>query len=169
MFLMLYSPLDKAVLLVLMQPSGDGYFRLCSSKSSFCGTDCVTLKTKYFETMKQLCPFKILQLKRWSDFISFLCAVTRENMAYIVNRAYKRRRIWSPRLSQLHSILQATSLRRTVYTRTKSATTTHEEQKALCYFSHWKLLLHKVYISNILCDVDWGYEFKMPIVKEAFR
>ncbi len=152
MFLMLYSPLDKAVLLVLMQPSGDGYFWLCSSKSSFCGTDCVTLKTKYFEVMKQLCRFKILQLKRWSDFISFLRAVMRENMAYIVNRAYERRWIWSPGLSRLHSILQATSLRRTVYTRTKSATT-HVEQKALCYFSHWKLLLHKVYISNILCGL----------------
>ncbi len=38
MFLMLYSPLDTAILLVLLQPSGDGYFLLCSSKSSFCGT-----------------------------------------------------------------------------------------------------------------------------------
>jgi hypothetical protein len=38
MFLMLYSPLDTALLLVLMQPSGDGYFWLCSSKSSFRGT-----------------------------------------------------------------------------------------------------------------------------------
>jgi hypothetical protein len=38
-----------------------------------------------------------------------------------------RRRIWAPVLSRLHSILQATSLRRTVYTRTKSAKTTHVE------------------------------------------
>jgi hypothetical protein len=38
MLLVLYSPLDTAHLLVLMQPSGDGYFRLCSSKSSFHGT-----------------------------------------------------------------------------------------------------------------------------------
>jgi hypothetical protein len=37
-FLMFYSLLDTALLLVLMQPSGDGYFRLCSSKSSFRGT-----------------------------------------------------------------------------------------------------------------------------------
>jgi hypothetical protein len=37
MLLMLYSPLDSAHLLVLKQPSGDGYFRLCSSKSSFRG------------------------------------------------------------------------------------------------------------------------------------
>jgi hypothetical protein len=36
--LMLYSPLDTALLLVLLQPSDDGYFRLCSSKSSFRGT-----------------------------------------------------------------------------------------------------------------------------------
>jgi hypothetical protein len=33
-----YSPLDTALLLVLLQPSGDGYFRLCSLKSSFRGT-----------------------------------------------------------------------------------------------------------------------------------
>ncbi len=38
MFLMLYSPLDTVLLLVLMQPSGDGYFWLCSSKCSFRGT-----------------------------------------------------------------------------------------------------------------------------------
>ncbi len=38
---MLYSPLDTALLLVLLQPSGDGYFWLCSSKSSFRGTTCV--------------------------------------------------------------------------------------------------------------------------------
>jgi hypothetical protein len=37
MFLMLNSPLDTALLLVLLQPSGDGYFWLCSSKSSFRG------------------------------------------------------------------------------------------------------------------------------------
>ncbi len=36
--LMLYSPLNMALLLVLLQPWGDGYFRLCSSKSSFRGT-----------------------------------------------------------------------------------------------------------------------------------
>ena len=36
--------------------------------------------------MKRLCRFKILQTEA---FISFLRAVTRENMAYIVNRAYK--------------------------------------------------------------------------------
>jgi hypothetical protein len=40
----------------------------------------------------------------------------------------KRRQIWSPVLSQLHSILQTTSLWRTVYTRTKLATTAHVEQ-----------------------------------------
>ncbi len=68
MFLMLYSPPDTGLLLVLMQPSGDGYFRLCSSKSSFCGTDCVTLKNKYFEVMKRLCRFKILQTEAMKQF-----------------------------------------------------------------------------------------------------
>ncbi len=39
MLLMLYSPLDTALFLVLLQPdAGDGYFLLCSSKSSFRGT-----------------------------------------------------------------------------------------------------------------------------------
>jgi hypothetical protein len=38
MFLMLYSPLDTALLFILLQPSGDGYFLLFSSKSSFRGT-----------------------------------------------------------------------------------------------------------------------------------
>jgi hypothetical protein len=37
-FLKLYSPLDTAILLVLLQLSDDGYFGLCSSKSSFRGT-----------------------------------------------------------------------------------------------------------------------------------
>jgi hypothetical protein len=32
---MLYSPLDTALLLILLQSSSDGYFLLCSSKSSF--------------------------------------------------------------------------------------------------------------------------------------
>ncbi len=41
MFLMLYSPLDAALLLMLFQPSG--YFLLSSSKSSFRGTG--TLET----------------------------------------------------------------------------------------------------------------------------
>jgi len=44
MFLMLYSPLDTALLLVLLQPSGDGYFWLCSSRSSFRGTLCIRIK-----------------------------------------------------------------------------------------------------------------------------
>jgi hypothetical protein len=41
-FWMLYSPLNMALLLVLLQPSGDGYSRLCSSKSSFRGTHSVS-------------------------------------------------------------------------------------------------------------------------------
>ncbi len=75
------------------------------------------------------CVFLALSLLQYQNSpISFLRAVMRENMvAYIVNRAYNRHQIWSPGLSRLHSILQATSLGKTVYTRTKSATTTHME------------------------------------------
>jgi hypothetical protein len=60
--------------------------------------------------------------------ISFLQAVKRENVSYIVTRAHKRPP-GPARLSQsLHYVLQATSLRKTVYTRTKPATTSHVEQ-----------------------------------------
>jgi hypothetical protein len=38
LLLMLYSPLEMALLLVIMQPSCNGYVRLCSSKSSFRST-----------------------------------------------------------------------------------------------------------------------------------
>jgi hypothetical protein len=68
----------------------------------------------------------LLQCQSWPN--SFLSAVTRENMAYIVNRAYKLALNLAAVLSRQHSILQATSLLRTVYTRTKSATTTHVKQ-----------------------------------------
>ncbi len=46
MLLMLYSPLDTALLLVLLQPSGDGYFWPCSSKSSFRGTETKRVKIR---------------------------------------------------------------------------------------------------------------------------
>jgi hypothetical protein len=59
-----------------------------------------------------------------SSPISFLQAVKRENVSYIVTRAYKIPAF----LSRLHYILQATSLQKAVYTRTKLATTAHVEQ-----------------------------------------
>jgi hypothetical protein len=34
MFLMLYSPLDTALLLVLLQPSGDGFFGCVAQKAA---------------------------------------------------------------------------------------------------------------------------------------
>jgi hypothetical protein len=59
--------------------------------------------------------------------ISFLRALRRENESYIVTQAYKRPAKRTC-LSQLHYILQATSLRKSVKTRTKPATTAHVEQ-----------------------------------------
>jgi hypothetical protein len=38
---MVFSPINTALLLILLWPSGDGYSLLCSSKSSFRGTSTV--------------------------------------------------------------------------------------------------------------------------------
>jgi hypothetical protein len=64
-----------------------------------------------------------------SKFAHLLSACCKEESGVLYSEAepIKGRRNWSPVLSRLHSILQATFLRRTVYTRTKSATTTHVE------------------------------------------
>ncbi len=109
MFLMLYSPLGTALLLVLLQLSLDGYFRLCSSKSSFRGT--VTKLKHCFESY--LLSTSCEEGK---------CVLYSENGP--IKDAPKRAAI----LSWLHYILQTTSLRRTVYTKTKPATTAHVEQ-----------------------------------------
>ncbi len=55
------------------------------------------------------------------------CCKEQSGVLYSEAEPIKGRQSWSPVLSRLHSILQATSLQRTVYTRTKSATTTHVE------------------------------------------
>ncbi len=64
MFLMLYSPLDTVLLLILLQPSGDGYFLLCSSKSNFRSTvvnpfisDVYSLPSPYCSVKVRLSPF----------------------------------------------------------------------------------------------------------------
>jgi hypothetical protein len=72
---------------------------------------------------------------------------------------------WAAGLSRLHSILQATSLWRTVYTRTKSATTAHVEQWVLCSFSHLNTAAHNLHFQHLY--VDWGYRFKTPVVKRS--
>ncbi len=129
MFLMLYSPLDTALLLVLLQPSGDGYFWLCSSKSSFRGT--------------------VTKLKH--TFESYLFSTSCEEgkcVLYSENGPIKDAPKPTAVLSRLHYILQATSLRWTVYTKTKLATTAHVEVGSLLLFP-LKLLLHTVYIFNI--------------------
>ncbi len=91
-----------------------------------------------------------------------VCCKEESGTLYSEAESIKGRRNYSLALSRLHSILQATSLRRTVYTRTKSATTTNVK------FLPLKLLLHKVYISNILCGLRlWVqdiYSKKKPFV-----
>jgi hypothetical protein len=70
----------------------------------------------------------LLQCK--SSPISFLRAVRRENVSYIVTRAYKIKDPpkWPAFLSRLHYVLQATSRWRAVNTGTKAATKAHVEQ-----------------------------------------
>jgi hypothetical protein len=55
------------------------------------------------------------------------CCKEESGVLYSEAEPIKGPQNWSPVLSRLHSILQATSLQRTVYIRTKSATTTHVE------------------------------------------
>ena len=105
---MLYSPLDTALLSVLLQPSGDGYFWLCGSKSSFRGT--------------------VTKLKHC--FESYLLSTSCEEgkcVLYSENGPIKDAPKRAAVLSRLHYILQATSLQRTEYTKTKPATTAHVE------------------------------------------
>ncbi len=90
--------------------------------------------------------------------ISFLQAVWRENVPYIVTQAYK---------SRLHYILQATSLQKAVNINNKAGHNSTRGTVSSLLFSCWQVLLHTVYIFNIFY-VDWGYRFKTPIAKEAF-
>ncbi len=64
----------------------------------------------------------------------FTCCKEKSDTYYSETEPINRRQIWSPGLIRLHSILQATSLWRTVYTRTKSATTTHWNSKLFVIF-----------------------------------
>ncbi len=72
---------------------------------------------------------------------------------------------WAAGLSRLHSILQAISLWRTVYTRTKLATTAHVEQWVLCSFSRLTTAAHSIHFQPLM----WtrGYGFKTPTVKRS--
>jgi hypothetical protein len=70
-----------------------------------------------------------------SSPISFLRAVRRENVSYIVTRAYKRP-------AKMTSLSQSATLQsignisaKVSEKRTKPATAAHVEQKAFCYFS----------------------------------
>ncbi len=96
---------------------------------------------------------------------SFLRAVRRENAAYIVIQAYIRPAKTAAFLSRLHYILQATSLQKAVKIKNKAGHNSTRGTVSSLLFSRWKVLLHTVYIFY----VDWGYRFKTPIVKEAFR
>jgi len=69
----------------------------------------------------------LIAVSKFAHLLS-TCCKEKSGTYYSETEPINRRQIWLLGLSRLHSILQATSLRRTVYTRTKSATTTHVEQ-----------------------------------------
>ena len=93
----------------------------------------VILSLKETKKSELLLFFKTKGKKRKGSIVNYrsfaipISACCKEETGALYSEAepIKGRRNWSPALSRLHSILQATSLRRTVYTRTKSATTTH--------------------------------------------
>ncbi len=147
MFLMVYSLLDMALLLVLLQPSGDGYFWLCCSKSSFRGT--------------------VTKLKH--SFESYLFSTSCEEgkcVLYSENRSTKDAPKRAVVLSRLHYILQATSLQRTVYTKNKAGHNSTRGSKLFVVFPAETTAAHSLHFQHLY--VDCGYRFKTPIVKEAF-
>jgi hypothetical protein len=75
----------------------------------------------------------LIAVSKFAHLLS-TCCKEKSGTYYSETEPINRRQIWSPGLIRLHSILQATSLWRTVYTRTKSATTTHWNSKLFVIF-----------------------------------
>ncbi len=80
----------------------------------------------FFHT-KMCIPFPLLIAVSNCAHLLYACCKEESGALYSEAEPINRRQNWSPALRRLHSIIQATSLRRTVYTRTKLATTTHVE------------------------------------------
>jgi hypothetical protein len=133
MFLMLYSPLDMALLLVLLQPSGDGYFRLCCSNSSFRGT---VTKFKH-------------------SFESYLFSTSCEEgkcVLYSKNRPTKDAPKRAAVLSRLHYILQAKSLQRTVSTKNKAGHNSTHGSKLFVVFPAEITAAHSLHFQHLNVD-----------------
>jgi hypothetical protein len=75
----------------------------------------------------------LIAVSKFAHLLS-TCCKEKSGTYYSETEPINRRQIWSPGLIRLHSILQATSLWRTVYTRTKSVTTTHWNCKLFVIF-----------------------------------
>ncbi len=100
--------------------------------------------------------------------VSFLWAVRRENLPYIATQAYIR-----PAKTTSHS--QSATLHSTGNISAKGSE--HQEQSrpqqhtltvsSLLFFPLKSTAAHRIHIQHLY--VDWGYRFKTPIVKEAFR
>ncbi len=76
----------------------------------------------------------LIAVSKFAAHLLSTCCKEKSGTYYSETEPINRRQIWSPGLIRLHSILQATSLWRTVYTRTKSATTTHWNCKLFVIF-----------------------------------
>ena len=75
----------------------------------------------------------LIAVSKFAHLLS-TCCKEKSGTYYSETEPINRRQIWSPGLIRLHSILQATSLWRTVYTRTKSAMKTHWNSKLFVIF-----------------------------------
>ncbi len=129
----------------MRRSSGGGQFRHFSNNFSNNISRCL------FHT-KMCIPYPLLiAVSKFAHLLS-TCCKEKSGTYYSETEPINRRQIWSPGLIRLHSILQATSLWRTMYTRTKSATTTHWNSK------RWNYCCTKSTFPTSY--VDWGYEIK---------
>ncbi len=125
---------------------------------------CGVRKRNFFKYSVQKPSSTLLQCQSLPT--SSLRAVRSEYLAYIVVAfIYKQGgRLFF--LSRRRYILQATSLQRTVNNKNKACHNSTCGTVSSLFFSRWKVLLHTVYISNILCGLR--LRFKTFITKEAF-
>ncbi len=110
------------------------------------------------------CPL-LTAVPKFAHLLSMCCK--RKGALYSEAEPINRRQIWSPGLSQLHYILQATSAGGSVHKNKVDHKNTCGTVSSMLFFP-LNLLLHKVYISNILCElrlrVQDAYSKKKPFV-----
>ncbi len=96
--------------------------------------------------------FPLLIAMSYCAHLLSACYAEENGVLYSEAEPIKRRRNWLPALSRLHSILQATSLRRTVYTSWPQQYT-------------WNSKLFVIFSAEITASQSLHYKFKKPIVE----